>query len=521
MSAVVEEVVRPKLLRRAKAKIAKRRRHSGASEDAVRIKVLRRILGAGITLDSINDELCRRSLAEFTRRTFLSLVPSIKYQSNWHVDLICEYLEAVQAGEIRRLLINIPPRFLKSVICSIAFPAWLLGHDSRERLLCASYSAPLSLDLSVRCRRVMQSEWYARMFPDTRFSVDQNEKSKYETTNQGSRVSTSVGGTVTGFGGRYKILDDPIDPQGVFSKAELERCKEWLDQVWSSRQDAPKDTREVVIMQRLHPADPTAHLKEQGGWEVLTIPQEAEQKTVIQFPRSTRTVVRKKGDLLHPEYFGPQQAAEAKSRLGPYGYAAQQQQRPVAFGGGRIKVEWFPRYVSLPVQPEQVVASADTASKKGEANAKTCIGIFTRKDIQWHLAEVVLEKWGYPELKNGVIGLHGKYHADAWLIEDKSSGTGLLQDLRANTQLPVIAVEPIGDKVARMERGLPFIASGRIALPEQFSEGKAALWLFDVEQTLAAYPALMEADFIDMLSQFIDWAKADAVGGGQLNIAWA
>lgn len=506
MSAVIEErIVRPKLKRPIKVR----------GEQAERARLLEQMHDSGLTKDIVEDEVCRRSLSDYVQRTFYSLIPGIEYKSNWHVDLICEYLQAVHDGEILRLLVNIPPRFLKSLICSVAFPSWLLGLDPRERLLCASYDSSLALDLSVKCRRVMNTDWYKRMFQETRFSEDQNEKRKYETTRQGFRICTSVGASATGFGGRYKILDDPIDPKGVFSKAELEACVDWMDQTWSSRQDDPQATREVVIMQRLHPHDPTAHLLQQGGWEMLKLSQEEEEKrTVITFPKSARTVVRERGDILHPEYFSKTQVQEAKNRLGPYGYQAQQQQKPVASGGGRIKIDWFPRYLALPASPDEVIASADTASKKKEANAKSCIGIFVRKGIQWHLSAVESERWIYPELKRNVLGLHGKHKPDAWLIEDKSSGTALIQDLLSSTQIPVIAIEPVGDKVARMDRGIAFIASGRIALPDQMRISPIPKWLFDVEQTLAAFPALLEADFIDMLSQFIEYVKAMA-GDGQ------
>lgn len=464
---------------------------------------LAELVRMGVSIDEVEDERCRRHLAPMVRRVFKTLNPGTLYKHNWHIDLICEYLEAMYLGELRYLIINIAPRSLKSIIASIAFPAWLLGKDPSEHILCASYVDRLAIDLSVKCRRVMQSDWYQRMFPETQFAADQNEKSKYETTRFGYRTSTSVGGSPTGYGGHYKIADDPIDPDGAFSDKERHTTTDWFQNTWPHRTDDAPTARELIIMQRLHVDDPTGLLLQDGRYELLKIPTEAPKRQVITFPLSKRQVVREPGDLMHPERIGPEEVAALKKHT--YSWNGQHQQEPIPLEGGRIKLDWFPRYGALPKDPSEIVISVDTAGKGKDVSNPTAFLVFMRKGETWYLARSLKDKWAYPSVKRQCYSLDATYSMDALLIEDKAMGQSLVEDLREESSLPVVAIEPEADKVSRMESQLAQIEAGVVSLPDPAVVN--APWLLDIETFLSSYPNPSEWDELDALSQFLKWLR--------------
>lgn len=464
--------------------------------------------------DSVERELQRRHLEPFVEKVFQTIVPRNKFKNNWHIGLICEYLEAVYLGEIKKLIINEPPRFLKSLPVSIAFPAWVLGKHPSERFLCASYAAPLSLEFSLHSRRIIESDWYKLMFPETRIARDQNMKSWFETTSRGYRISTSVGGSVLGKGGNYKILDDPMDPERAFSSKDTETALRWVDQTWSQRNDDPESTREILVMQRLSVNDITAHFIQQGGWELLKITQEVERRTTYTFPRSKKVKVRKAGELLHPTYFGKDKVKEAKIRLGEYGYAGQHQQEPTAFGGNLVKSNEIMRYDELPPNEDltELVLSIDTANKEQITNAPTCIGcwcMYTSFPGRYYLDNVISRRWNYPDLKLNVLNyvercgeLYGQIPSTI-LIEDKASGIQLIQDLRFDTTYNIEATDPTGegDKLVRFNAETSAFRSGRVWIP------KHAPWTFDYVTELTSFPNVPFKDQTDMTSQFLKYMR--------------
>lgn len=471
------------------------------------------ILPKNLDLEQVKDEQCRRHLEPFIVRVFETLHPTMLFQYNWHIGLIAEYLEAMYLGQIMKLIINIPPRTLKSICCSVALPSWVLGKNPAERIICSSYDSSLSMELSVYCRNIIESEDYKRTFPDTVIASDQNEKKKYQTTQYGHRACTSVGGSITGRGGRYKIMDDPIDPEGGYSRAEIEAANRYIDQTWSSRNDDPKNTRELLVMQRVHVEDPTGHILKtnDGSWTHLKVPQEAPKKTIVIFPITGKELVREKGSLIHESRFGHKENEDAKIRLGTYGYSAQQQQEPVPLGGGRIKMEWFPRYKTIPKgQIIEVIQSYDTAGKGKDVNALSARLTFAWDGRTAFLVNVWADHVSYPVLRNIAKDAWDHERADICLIEDKSSGQSLIQDLRdpdeGKPEMIIVAIEPVGDKIMRLDVGTKYIEAGRIALPEW------APWLHEFETDLQGFPDPMYWDRLDAFSQFITWkfGKAEA-----------
>src|SRR5713226_5353147 len=248
------------------------------------------------------DAVLRSDLGYFAERCFRELNPQAELAVNWHIEVIAAKLTAVREGKIRRLIINLPPRHLKSLLASIAFPAWCLGHDPSAQILCVSYAQDLADKLSRDCRRIVASNWYRRLFP-TRLSPRHQAVPEFETTTQGSRVATSVGGVLTGRGADIIVIDDPLKPEEALSQARRQAANEWFDHTLYSRLNDKQKGAIVVIMHRLHEDDLVGHVLAQEPWEVVRIPAIADDDE----PHPTETVFgrqsfgRKEGEALHPE----------------------------------------------------------------------------------------------------------------------------------------------------------------------------------------------------------------------------
>ena len=467
----------------------------------------------------------REHLAPFIKKVFSTVDPKTAYKHNWHIDLIAEYLEAVTFKQIPNLLVNVPPRFLKSICATVSWPAWLLGLDPSDQIIAASYANKLATKHSVDCRLVIESAWYKSTFPGVHMARDQNEKTKFQTTERGYRIATSIDGTATGEGGDKLILDDPMNPKKAYSDVERASTNEWMDQTWSTRKNDPETSSEVVVMQRLHVDDSTGHIKAQiesesiaqameeheglearrnQHWEHLVIPQEAEKRTIIIFPISKKKKIRNKGELLHPERFTRKTVERTKRRLGTYGYAGQHQQRPTPMGGGRVKTEWFPRYRTPMFSDDtydEVILSLDTAQKDREINDPSVAEVFVRKNTQWFLAHLWKKQVRYPELKRMTIAMANEWNPDAIVIEDKSSGSSLIQELEDDTDFAVIAIEPESDKVTRFDTQTPSIEAGVIALPDPLHVPVS--WLAYLEECLGHFPSPPAWDELDAMSQFL------------------
>jgi predicted phage terminase large subunit-like protein len=442
-----------------------------------------------------------RSLSAFTRKAFSIVDPGATYEHNWHVDLVCEFLEKCLSREIKRGIINIPPGYLKSITANVALPAFALGHNPSERIVSGSYSEGLSLKHSVDCRLVIQSDWYKQIFPDVILTGDQNTKQKFQTTDRGQRYAVSVGGTVTGDGGNILIVDDPVNPKNAMSDTERTNANNWFDQTFYTRLRDKKNGVIIIIMQRLHQDDLTGHLMEKGGWELLSLPVEAEKDETWTIKGETLT--RKKGELLHPEREGKEEIRKAKIVLGSYGFAGQYQQRPSPLKGGMIDLQWFKRYTTIPKEFIRIIQSWDTASKDKEINDPSVCQTWGETTDGYYLIDVYRDRIQYPQLERAAKGKFRQFNPSTILIEDKSSGISLIQTLRQSTdgKYPVIAIEPEKDKVTRMSTCTPTIEAGYCYLPVQAS------WLPDYESELMNFPNSTTKDNVDATSQFLNYVR--------------
>jgi predicted phage terminase large subunit-like protein len=439
----------------------------------------------------------------FIRKAFNIVDSGTDYLHSWHIDLIGAYLSEIYKGNIKRLIINIPPRTLKSICVSVAFPAWLLGKNPSSRIIVASYSKILSLKHSTDCRLVIQSDWYKQKFPNVTLNTKQNEKHKFATTKNGYRFATSVEGTLTGEGGNYLIVDDPHNPQQVMSEKYRKKTLDWFSNTLSSRLNDKKKGVIIIVMQRLHPNDLTGYLLDKGKnlWQQISIPAIAEKDELLSIGNFTK--FRHRGELLHPKREGIKEIEQIKIEMGSYVFSAQYQQNPVLIKIGMLEPNWIQRYQLKNIATfQKITLSFDTAIKAGIKNDPTVCTVWGEKQNNYYLLEVYREWLEYPALKKIAIELIKKWNPDNILIEDKASGQSLIQDLRQDIKQPVIPIKANKDKITRFASVSTFIEAGRVFLPNE------AVWLADFENELYSFPNHEHDDQVDSLSQFLNWIKS-------------
>jgi len=440
--------------------------------------------------------LLRHDLRAFVHKIFLNLSPGQRYVHDWHIDAIAYRLEQVRRGELRRLIINMPPRSLKSITASVAFPAFLLGHDPTKRIICVSYSGDLAKKHSNDFRAILESPWYQSTFPETRVGIYKNTETEIELTRRGFRLATSVGGTLTGRGGDIIIIDDPLKPDDANSEPRRTAGNQWFANTLLSRLDDKRTGAIVIVMQRVHIDDLTGYVLGQSAeWEVLSLPAIAYADEIIPIA-ANRNYRRTAGEALSIRE--PIFTLEAmKLEIGSDAFSAQYQQTPVPPGGMMVKREWIKRYTELPPRYEwlSVLQSWDTASKGGPDNdwSVGTTWIFARGK-RWYLLDVVRFRGDYPTLKAGIIRAAKQWKPRKILVEDKGTGTSLVQELKRQIA-GIVAVEPEGDKVARMSAASARMEAGQVFFPE------SARWIPDLEAELFAFPGSRHDDQCDSISQ--------------------
>jgi hypothetical protein len=382
-------------------------------------------------LDLIDQSLAQDRFAEFVRQAWPIVEPATVLVWNWHLDALCEYLEVVAADDgIKRLIINIPPRSGKSLLASVLWPAWVRIRRPATRWLFASYSASLSTKHNLDRRAVLMAPWFQRRWP-IRLAADQNQKTEFR--NAGHMIATSIGGTATGKGGDFIVVDDLQDPTMADSEVEREKVVRFFDETLSTRLDDNRHGRIVVIQQRTHQADLTGHLLEQGGWTHLCLPAEFERKTVIALPLSDREIVKQEGDLLWPEREGRAELGPSKIGSATTVTTANTCRIRSHVGGNLFKLEWFGTFVERP-KLDLIVRSWDTAYKTAAANDySACVTIRVirerREDSGAAPGFYVLHAWSgkieFFELKRRAVEFNQEWHPAAILVEDAASGTSL------------------------------------------------------------------------------------------------
>lgn len=446
--------------------------------------------------------LTRLDFALFLRRAFGELGGEGGYSHNWHIDAIIHQLDLVRTRQNRRLLVTMPPRHLKSRLISIAWVAWMLGHNPALSFLCVSYGQDLSDDYARDCLKVMQCGWYRETFPNT--VIRRSAVSDIRTTAGGRRMATSVDGATTGFGADFIIVDDPMKGQDAGSQAAREKVTRWFDETLSQRLNDQMFGSIIVVMQRLHEGDLVGVLKEREGWQELCLPAIATHDEGVPLTRE-RIYRRREGCALHPARLPVSELLRRKTD-NPYVFASQFQQQPVPAHGNMIERAWLREHdpALLDLSQGQIVMSLDTASKDNPFNDWSVILTALVVGKRVYLLDVFRARLQFNALKSKVIELARLHGAKTMLIEDASSGTALIQSLRADEPagLPLpIPRRPEGDKIARVMNVSAMIMSGRLFVPAR------AHWLGEFTGELLGFPSSRYDDQVDAVSQLLIWLQ--------------
>lgn len=481
--------------------------------------------------DGVNDDiefldaLCRENLDAYTQRIFKVIYPGTPFEYNWSIECISEYLQAVYDGEIKRLIINEPPRTLKSVQVAQIYPSWLLGRMPHHQLIGASYASKLAKRNVVHARKIITSEIYQSIFPDTKLATEAAEH--FTTTQNGQYMGAGVTGSITGFGADTLLIDDPLNPIEAASDTMRESTIEGIRSTLFSRYNDERTAKTIMIMQRVHDNDPTGNLMQDDGWTLLKLPAEAKEHTVYQI--RGQKWVREAGQLLFEARLSKAVLTQKKQDLGTYNYAGQYDQSPVPLGGGEFKNGWMQYYQQGSIKPKtmNVCVIVDQAGgeelnkkKKKLSDWTVIIVIGLAPDNNYYILDMVRDKLNPTERIDNIFMMVRKWNdlcgkpprvgceqiglmTDAHYLREKQKTDAY--------HFPVI---PLGagariSKEERIRKLIPSMEGRRWYGPPtlNYVDGEGKKWdlmkeLVDVE--LKTFPKSKYDDIIDAASRTLD-----------------
>jgi len=494
------------------------------------------------TAKKILKEAAEESFFSFFKQCW-RLIEREKFTPGWHIEAMAEHCEAVYHRQITKLLINIPPRSSKSILVSVAFPAWVWIKDPSERFLCLSYAEKLAEEHSRTCRDIIQSSWYQENWGDLyTLRGDKNTKLTYVNSETGRRISASMDGVATGFGGSFVILDDPNNLKEIHSKARREAVNRVYKQAIRSRENQPGKTRWIAVAQRGHEADLSATLLSEGDWEHLMIQQEFDPMRRVYTCIGWTDPRTERGELMCPKRFTREKLDLEKSGdgMGSYNYAAQHQQDPRPSSGGcfeRQNFRWYttrnegfwckdvallcgldePVYVEsvwtgvpagLKHPFEALVTSWDLAVKGNPTSSWSVGGCWGRTARKHHLGlgyflwDMVRKRVEYGGQKEMFAAMAEKHPAaNLHYVEDKALGPALVSEMKSSFS-GIVAVDPRvhGSKEQRARAVSPLVNDGRLVWLPHPNE---APWVRAVLDEVSSFPLSASNDIVDMMSQVL------------------
>lgn len=444
--------------------------------------------------------LLRDDLHAYMHRAFLELYPGTPFLPAMYIRAMCHQLERVERGEVKRLLLLVPPRHLKSHCASVALSTWYLGRHPTKTVVGASYNADLAQTFSGLARRLMEAPWHRAVFPELVLDPRKASAEELRIRNHGGRrLATSVGGTFTGKGADLIIIDDPMKADDAFSETRREDVYHWVTTTVISRFNDPKAGALIVVAQRLHGDDLPGRLIAAGGWEVLELPAIAPHPAEYEIANGL-VWPRRKGELLDSHRIDRPTLEQLRRELGTHAFEAQYQQRPTPPEGNLIRTEWFGAYEkALPRrQYEAVVQSWDPAAVPGSSNDYSVCTTWGLNGRHIDLLHVHRARHGFPELLQAALRLRQDWTPDLVVVEASHTGSALVQELNSRRYREVRGSAPRGAKEERMAALTPFLERGEVRVPA------SAPWLEAFLAECGAFPNGRYDDQVDTLSQLLD-----------------
>lgn len=463
------------------------------------------------------DALCRLSLDAYTQRVFRILEPGIPYQWNWHIGCVADHLEAVYSGDIKRLIINIPPRTLKSIIVGRAFPSWVLGKQPQTKFICASYSYEVAEANAVGARRIMADPWYQHCFPQAVIDSNMDRKTHFTTTMAGQYYAATALSSITGLGADYLLLDDPLKPMDAYSETIRNSTNQNIRTTLFSRFNDQTNGKMILIMQRLHEDDPTGNLLMEGGYTHLKLPAEA--KRYISISLKDKKWEMKEGDLLFPARLGHEELARLQRDMTEYNYVGQYLQEPAPIGGGEFKEEWAQYYDKVSPKNMNVyilVDASDGRNRSSDYTAMAVVGL--GQDKNYYLLDMIRDRLNPTERVDRLFSLHRKWSAAVGKpIKVGYEKYGMMTDTHyirekqnfTSYRFPVIELGGSMMKENRIRRMIPDMQQMRWYFPYFLNytdkEGRTSDLIKDlVKGEMLTFPNSKYDDMIDALSRVYD-----------------
>lgn len=467
----------------------------------------------------------------FTEEVFRQ-VGAGEYIDNWHVHCIVEHLQALDDGELgtNNLIINMPPRLMKTISISIADSAWTHGHNPAEQIICASHSLKIGKEINGKCLDVMRSDIYKKAFPEVQLGKQTEEW--FKTTKQGHRLVATVGNKVTGFGADRIYIDDPIDPESALSEADRERANRWIPTVLFSRANDQATCKKILVMQRLHEDDPSGQFLEKGGWYHLSLPAKFHKKTIIEVGRSKWT--KDEGEYLFPQKLGSSVLDDLQRDMGPYSFSGQYMQNPAPIGGGEFKQKWIRHFNNLSdkfsAQGMNVFIMVDPASGKKRKNLKNkgykeidqdytaMIVVGLHSDKNYYVLDMVRDRLNPTQRIETLIKLHMKWNrlcgkSPRVVYEDYSMQSDIYYINKAMGEMNYrFSIVPVGGKMMkedRIRRLIPLFENHRIYLPRRINyttiDGETVeLVRTLIDDEMMTFPVAKHDDMLDALSRLLE-----------------
>ena len=467
---------------------------------------------------ALEKKLCEMSFYEFFKAAWIVVEPAVPLSTNWHHKYICDMLQEeceriiAQKPKTKDIIINVPFRSTKSLIVTVMFPVWAWIKSPKLRFITSSYSATLSIELATKSRDIIFSDWFKRRWGDVfHIKKDQNLKERYENNFVGMRRATSVGGTVTGQGGDFLIVDDPLSPQMASSATERDNANEWYRTTFYSRLNQPDIGVRIIIMQRVHEDDLTGFLlgkETRLKYKHICIPAKSGDGNIK--PAYLEKFYEKDTQLFWKDRFSQKILDDYKSALGSYGYAGQLQQTPTPLDSGMIHKDWFKidRYRVEDSVVNFVIDPAYTADQKNDPSALLA---YTYKENRWQIVDCVNVYKEFPDLVKFIqqwVQKNGYTNRSRIYVEPKASGKSIVQTLVRETGLNVKEDKPpTKDKVARVSDVSASLESGRVSLLN-------GDWNDEFLDQLAKFPAAKHDDMVDCLVMAVN--KEIWSGGGKV-----